>query len=151
MAGVGLLNLRVPEPAGRPGGTPDFGDNATSQAGAVRRPPVDASADDVRDLAYAIIRVLDDDGQAVGPWAATLDDAAALDGLRRMMTLRAFDARMLMCQRQGKTSFYMQHLGEEALSCAFGRALEPGDLNVPTYRQAGLLVAAGYPLATMMD
>ena len=31
-----------------------------------------------------------------------------------MMTLRTFDARMQMAQRQGKTSFYMQHLGEEA-------------------------------------
>ena len=36
-----------------------------------------------------------------------------------MMTLRAFDARMQMAQRQGKTSFYMQHMGEEAVSCAF--------------------------------
>ena len=54
-----------------------------------------------------------------------------------MMTLRAFDARMQMAQRQGKTSFYMQHLGEEAVSCAFRKALEPGDMNFPTYRQAG--------------
>jgi 2-oxoisovalerate dehydrogenase E1 component alpha subunit len=30
---------------------------------------------------------------------------------------------MLMAQRQGKTSFYMQHLGEEAVSCAFRKAL----------------------------
>ena len=54
-----------------------------------------------------------------------------------MMTLRAFDARMQMAQRQGKTSFYMQHTGEEAVSCAFRRALRPGDMNFPTYRQAG--------------
>jgi 2-oxoisovalerate dehydrogenase E1 component alpha subunit len=33
-----------------------------------------------------------------------------LEGLRHMMTLRAFDARMQMAQRQGKTSFYMQFL-----------------------------------------
>ena len=32
-----------------------------------------------------------------------------------MMTLRTFDARMLTAQRQGKTSFYMQHMGEEAV------------------------------------
>jgi 2-oxoisovalerate dehydrogenase E1 component alpha subunit len=36
-----------------------------------------------------------------------------------MMLLRAYDARMMVAQRQGKTSFYMQHLGEEAISCAF--------------------------------
>ena len=151
MADVRPLTLRVPEPAVRPGGTPVFADIATSEAGAVRRPPIDVQADDIRDLAYAIIRVLDDEGRAVGPWAGTRDDAEALEGLRHMMTLRAFDARMLMAQRQGKTSFYMQHLGEEAVSCAFQRALEPGDMNFPTYRQAGLLVAAGYPLTTMMN
>ena len=151
MADVRPLTLRVPEPAVRPGGTPVFADIATSEAGAVRRPPIDVAPDDIRDLAYTIIRVLDDEGRAVGPWAGTRDDAEALDGLRHMMTLRAFDARMLMAQRQGKTSFYMQHLGEEAVSCAFQRALEPGDMNFPTYRQAGLLVAAGYPLTTMMN
>ena len=48
-----------------------------------------------------------------------------------MMTLRAFDARMLMAQRQGKTSFYMQHMGEEAVSCAFRKALEPGRHEFP--------------------
>lgn len=98
------------------------------------------------------IRVLDDEGQAVGPWAEALDldDAARLKGLRDMMRLRAYDARMLLAQRQQKTSFYMQHLGEEAISCAFTLAMNKGDMNFPTYRQAGLLVATGYPLKTMM-
>ena len=68
-----------------------------------------------------------------------------------MMTLRTFDARMQMAQRQGKTSFYMQHLGEEAVSTAFRRALEQGDMNFPTYRQAGLLIANGYPMVDMMN
>jgi len=145
------LTLRVPEPAVRPGGTPNFSDVATAEAGAVRRPPTDVAADDIRDLAYTIIRVLDDDGIAAGPWAGTLTDDEVLLGLRHMMKLRAFDARMLMAQRQGKTSFYMQHLGEEAVSTAFQRALAPGDMNFPTYRQAGLLIAADYPMTTMMS
>jgi len=68
-----------------------------------------------------------------------------------MMTLRAFDARMQLAQRQGKTSFYIQHLGEEAVSCAFRKALKPGDMNFPTYRQAGLLIAGGYPMVQMMN
>ena len=90
-----------------------------------RRPAVDADPEAIRDLAYSIIRVLDREGEAVGPWAGLLTDEALLSGLRHMMTLRAFDARMLMAQRQGKTSFYMQHMGEEAVSCAFRKALEP--------------------------
>jgi len=57
---------------------------------------------------------------------------------------------MLIAQRQGKTSFYMQHLGEEAISCGFRKALSPGDMNFPTYRQAGLLIASGYSMVDMM-
>jgi 2-oxoisovalerate dehydrogenase E1 component alpha subunit len=94
---------------------------------------------------------LNRDGEAVGPWAGTLSDDELKDGLRHMMTLRAFDARMQTAQRQGKTSFYMQHMGEEAVSCAFRKALEPGDMNFPTYRQAGLLIAGGYPMVDMMN
>jgi 2-oxoisovalerate dehydrogenase E1 component alpha subunit len=145
------LSFHVPAPAVRPGGTPDFSDVRISLAGEVRRPEVDAAPEDIRDLAYAIIRVLDRDSEAVGPWAGLLDDEALLKGLRHMMTLRAFDARMQMAQRQGKTSFYMQHMGEEAVSCAFRVALEPGDMNFPTYRQAGLLIAGDYPMLDMMN
>ncbi|AWB20229.1 3-methyl-2-oxobutanoate dehydrogenase (2-methylpropanoyl-transferring) subunit alpha [Methylobacterium currus] len=144
------LSLHVPEPAVRPGGNPSFSDLDIPEAGAVRRPEVDVAAADIRDLAYTLIRVLDSEGKAVGPWAGSLTDEELLAGLRDMMKLRAFDARMLMAQRQGKTSFYMQHLGEEAVSTAFRRALEPGDMNFPTYRQAGLLIAGGYPLVDMM-
>ena len=115
-----------------------------------RGPLVDAEPESIRDLAFSIIRVLNRDGEAVGPWAGLLSAEELLEGLRNMMTLRAFDARMLMAQRQGKTSFYMQHMGEEAVSCAFSKALLPGDMNFPTYRQAGLLIAAGYPLTDMM-
>jgi 2-oxoisovalerate dehydrogenase E1 component alpha subunit len=145
------LSLHVPEPAVRPGGQPDFSNVTIAKAGDVPRPPVDVASQDIRDLAYSIIRVLNQDGEAVGPWAGLLSDDALLTGLRNMMRLRAFDARMLMAQRQGKTSFYMQHLGEEAVSCAFHKALDKGDMNFPTYRQAGLLIADGYPMEDMMN
>src|SRR3974377_2420880 len=44
----------------------------------------------------------------------------------------------------------MQHMGEEAVSCAFRKAILPGDMNFPTYRQAGLLIAAVHSLVDMM-
>ena len=144
------MKLYVPEPVARPGGTPRFDDLKIPDAGSVRRPPVDVSPDDIRDLAFTLIRELDDEGNEVGPWAGLLDDETVLAGLRDMMRLRTFDARMLMAQRQGKSSVYMQSLGEEAVSTAFQRALTPGDMNFPTYRQSGLLIASGYPLVTMM-
>jgi 2-oxoisovalerate dehydrogenase E1 component alpha subunit len=151
MSDHGHLSLHVPEPAVRPGGEPDFSNVKIPRAGSVPRPEIDAAPETIRDLAYSIIRVLNRDGEAVGPWAGLLSDDELLAGLRHMMTLRAFDARMLMAQRQGKTSFFMQHLGEEAVSCAFRKALSKGDMNFPTYRQAGLLIADGYPLVTMMN
>jgi 2-oxoisovalerate dehydrogenase E1 component alpha subunit len=145
------LRFHVPEPAVRPGDAPDFSNVPIPEAGSVRRPVIDADPEAIRDLAYSIIRVLDRDGEAIGPWAGSLSDEELLEGLKQMMTLRSFDARMLTAQRQGKTSFYMQHMGEEAVSCAFRRALEPGDMNFPTYRQAGLLIAGGYPMVDMMN
>ena len=60
-----------------------------------------------------------------------------------MMLTRAFDARMLRAQRQGKTSFYMQCTrrgGHRASRTAL--ALDDGDMIFPTYRQQGLLIAA---------
>ncbi len=151
MSGTEPLLFHVPEPAVRPGGTPDFSTVPIPHAGSVRRPPIDADPESIRDLAYSIIRVLNREGEAVGPWAGSLTDEELRDGLAHMMTLRTFDARMVTAQRQGKTSFYMQHMGEEAVSCAFRRALSPGDMNFPTYRQAGLLIAGGYPLVEMMN
>ena len=145
------LSLHVPEPAVRPGDQPDFSNVSIPRAGSVPKPEIDAAPETIRELAYSIIRVLNREGEAVGPWAGLLSDEELLAGLRHMMRLRAFDARMLMAQRQGKTSFYMQHLGEEAVSCAFRKALLRGDMNFPTYRQAGLLIADDYPLVTMMN
>ncbi|WP_135470423.1 3-methyl-2-oxobutanoate dehydrogenase (2-methylpropanoyl-transferring) subunit alpha [Crenalkalicoccus roseus] len=144
------LSLHVPEPPVRPGGKPDFSRLAIPQAGAVRRPPVDVAAHDIHDLGYSIIRVLNRQGEAVGPWDPKLDPEVLKAGLRAMMKTRAFDARMMMAQRQGKTSFYMQCTGEEAIACAFQMELGKGDMNFPTYRQQGLLIAQDWPLTDLM-
>ena len=145
------LSLFVPEPECRPGDHPDFDEMLIPEAGAVRMPPVDVEPLHIHDLAYSVIRVLNDDGEAVGPWAGQLSDDELLEGLRHMTTVRAFDARMFMAQRQGKTSFYMQALGEEAVACAFRKAMSKGDMNFPTYRQQGLLIAGGYSIYAMMN
>lgn len=144
------LSLHVPEPPVRPGDQPDFSHIDIPRAGEARRPPVDVAAHEIRDLAFSIIRVLNRQGEAVGPWAPACDEPALKAGLRAMMRVRAFDARMMMAQRQGKTSFYMQCLGEEAIACAFQTALAAGDMNFPTYRQPGLLIAQDHPLEEMM-
>ena len=51
MIDYGPLTLHVPEPAVRPGGTPDFSNVKIPKAGAEPRPPVDVNPEDIRDLA----------------------------------------------------------------------------------------------------
>jgi 2-oxoisovalerate dehydrogenase E1 component alpha subunit len=145
------LRLHVPEPTGRPGQATDFSYLHLSPAGAVRRPALDASPASTADLAFTLVRVLDDEGNAVGPWAPPHDAALLRRGLRAMMRTRAFDAKMQIAQRQKKISFYMQCLGEEAIACAHALAIADGDMCFPTYRQQGLLLARDdIPMAELM-
>ena len=117
---------------------------------ATQRPPSDAKAQDIRPLAYSLIRVLDNDARAVGSWNPSLDAETLRKALRAMVLTRAYDERMYRAQRQGKISFYIKSTGEEATCIAFALALEPGDMCFPSYRQQGLLIARGYPLIDMM-
>ncbi len=66
------LSLHVPEPSVRPGGRPDFSHVSVPEAGEVPRPPIDVNPGEIRDFAYTMIRVLDDNGEAVGDWAGAL-------------------------------------------------------------------------------
>ena len=65
-----------------------------------------------------MIRVLNDDHRAVGPWDPELPAQMLRDGLRNMLLTRLYDERMFRMQRQGKLSFYLKCTGEEAVSVA---------------------------------
>ena len=93
------LSLHVPEPTGRPGCKTDFSYLQMSPAGAVRRPDVDVQFGDTADLVTSLIRVLDDEGNACGPWAPDISVEQLRFGLRTMMKTRIFDARMVIAQR----------------------------------------------------
>jgi 2-oxoisovalerate dehydrogenase E1 component alpha subunit len=101
-------------------------------------------------LAFELVRVLDDDHRAVGPWDPHLDPAELQVGLRHMLLTRAFDERMVRMQRAGRVSFYMKSQGEEAVSVAQAMALRPGDMLFPAYRNQGLFVARGRSLVDLM-
>ena len=144
------LSLHVPEPLFRPGDTPDFSNLEFPAAGEAPRPDVAVAPAETHALTTHLVRVLDDEHRAVGPWDPKLDAETLRKMLRDMVTVRIFDDRMHRSQRQGKTSFYMKCLGEEAIAVAAAAALDRDDMNFPTYRQQGLLVARGYPLTEMM-
>lgn len=144
------LRLHVPEPSGRPGCKTDFSYLQLSAAGAVRKPSVDIEPQATADLAASLVRVLDEHGQAQGPWAEDIPKQVLHDGLRAMLTTRIYDTRMVTAQRQKKMSFYIQSLGEEAIGSAHALALRNDDMCFPTYRQQSILMARKLPLVDMI-
>lgn len=145
------LTLHVPEPPFRPGDRVDYSYLEIPPPDAIARPDETVSAMSTHDLAYGLVRVLDDAGQATGSWDPHLDDALLLRMLRKMALLRAFDDRMFRAQRQGKTSFYMKSTGEEAVSIGAAHALDREDMCFPSYRQQGILFARDYPMDRLID
>ena len=143
------LQLRIPQPA-RGQQQPDRV-RYISAAGEMAKPALDEKVERVALMRKQLVRVLADDGEAVGEWVPDISVEETQLGLRNMMLVRSFDARLLKAHRQGKISFYMRCLGEEAIACGQQLALRPGDMHFPTYRQQGLLIAGGYPLVTMMN
>jgi 2-oxoisovalerate dehydrogenase E1 component alpha subunit len=142
--------LHLPRVPARPGEAPDFSYVQRSPAGAVQRPEINARARDMLSLSIDLVRVLDDAGEAVGPWNPHLDPGELQVGLRHMLLTRIFDDRMQRMQRAGKISFYIRSSGEEAVSVAQCMALRPGDMLFPSYRNQGLQIVRGIALLDLM-
>lgn len=145
------LQLHVPEPPFRPGDPVDYSFLKIPSAGAMPRPDEACATEETHALSHGLIRVLDEDHRAVGPWDPKLDAETLRRMLRVMALTRAFDDRMYRGQRQGKTSFYMKCTGEEATSVASAFALDHDDMVFPSYRQQGILIARGYPIVEMIN
>jgi 2-oxoisovalerate dehydrogenase E1 component alpha subunit len=145
------LRLHVPEPKFRPGDPVDYSDLVIPPAGAQPRPDETCPPSETYPLCTDLVRVLDGDDRAVGPWDPKLDPETLRRMLRVMALTRAFDDRMYRAQRQGKTSFYMKCTGEEAVAVAAAFALASDDMVFSSYRQQGILVARGFPLVEMVN
>ena len=142
--------LHIPAASSRPGDVPDFSNLVIPAAGFSAKPAIDIDGSDITELAFGLIRVLDDQGNAIGAWNPQLKPEQILAGLRHMMHVRAYDERMFRMQRQGHLSFYMKCTGEEAVAVAQAMALESGDMLFPTYRQQGLLFVRECTVVDMM-
>ncbi len=145
------LQLHIPAPPARPGDLNRFDHFDFSAAGAVRRPDIAVPEEEVRDLPYALIRVLDGEGAAVGPWVPSLSFDTLRRGLRAMLLTRAFDDRLFRAHRQGKTSFYMKSRGEGAIGAAQSLLLSQRDMAFPSYRYLSWLMARDYPLVDLVN
>lgn len=145
------LELHIPHPPTRAEGRFSFDGLNPGTAGAVGRPDPLVGEEQIRDMPFAFIRVLDDDGNACGPWKPGIAAETLLRGLRAMLLTRLFDDRLFRAHRQGKTSFYMKSVGEEAISVAQSLLLTKGDMCFPTYRMMGWLHARNYPLLDLVN
>lgn len=150
MAEKGKSTLYIPEPRFRPGDIPDFSDIHVRKNDNLEKPDVMVDSYDTERLAGGLIRVLNLQGVASGPWMPDIKPDTLRQGLRYMLLTRLMDDRMFTLQRQGKISFYLKSRGEEAVSVAQAMAIRKSDMVFPTYRQQGVLVARGYPVLKMM-
>lgn len=142
--------LHVPAVPARPGEAPDFSYVQLAPAGSVPRPDPRVPVRQTVELAESLIRVLDAQGEACGPWDPALTAETLLSGLRDMVLTRVFDERMQRTQRQGRITFYVRSYGEEAVSVAAAAALVDTDMLFPSYRNQGLFIRRGVSLVELM-
>ena len=142
--------LHIPRPSARPGEKPDFSYLNLSPAGSVDKPPFDSRTRDIENLSIELVRVLDHNHEAIGPWVPDLDPGKLQIALRWMVMTRVLDARMWQIHRQGRITFYMESKGEEAVSIAQAMALRPSDMCFPSYRNQGIFLYRGMKLVDMM-
>ncbi|KAK9271209.1 hypothetical protein L1049_026799 [Liquidambar formosana] len=92
-------------------------------------------------------RVLDDHGQLVmGSSFEQVSKEAAVKMYGNMVTLQIMDTIFYEAQRQGRISFYVTSLGEEAINIASAAALTADDIILPQYREPGILLWRGFTL-----
>lgn len=99
-----------------------------------------------------MLKILQQDG-SVYPNAdlPDIDCALALKAYRALAFHRVLDERMVAAQRQGRISFYMAALGEEATTVGGAAALEPQDMIMAQYREQGALIYRGFSLENIMN
>ncbi|OAY36110.1 2-oxoisovalerate dehydrogenase subunit alpha 2, mitochondrial [Manihot esculenta] len=97
-------------------------------------------------------RVLDDNGQLLEHSnfvGVTSENARKI--YNDMVKLQIMDTIFYEAQRQGRISFYVAAIGEEAINIASAAALTIDDLVVPQYREPGVLLWRGFTLQEFAD
>jgi len=92
-------------------------------------------------------RVLDEDGRIIPDSDfIPVSEKLAVRMYEQMATLQVMDHIFYEAQRQGRISFYLTSVGEEAINIASAAALSPDDVVLPQYREPGVLLWRGFTL-----
>ncbi|HEX6222611.1 MAG TPA: pyruvate dehydrogenase (acetyl-transferring) E1 component subunit alpha [Acidimicrobiia bacterium] len=95
-----------------------------------------------------MFRLLNPDGTVLDRLPITLDEMKDL--YADMVEARAFDAKSMTLQRQGRLATYAPFRGQEAAQIGAAAALQDGDWVAATYRDAALNWRAGYPWGALI-
>jgi len=99
-----------------------------------------------------ILKILQQDGSVYdGAQLPQIDQTLATKVYKTLAFHRVLDERMVAAQRQGRLSFYMTALGEEATTVGGAAALEPQDMIMGQYREQGALMFRGFKLEQFMN
>ncbi|MGY1601303.1 pyruvate dehydrogenase (acetyl-transferring) E1 component subunit alpha [Geodermatophilus sp. SYSU D00815] len=92
-----------------------------------------------------LVQLLTPEGERVEhpEYSVDLSDDELRGLYRDLVLVRRWDVEATALQRQGELGIWASLLGQEAAQVGAGRALEPGDMAFPTYREHGVAWARG--------
>ncbi|XP_027180188.1 2-oxoisovalerate dehydrogenase subunit alpha 2, mitochondrial-like [Coffea eugenioides] len=91
-------------------------------------------------------RILDENGELTSSNFVQISDELAVRMYTYMAMLQTMDTIFYEAQRQGRISFYVTAIGEEAINIASAAALQLDDPVFPQYRESGVLLWRGFTL-----
>ncbi|MCJ8318081.1 MAG: thiamine pyrophosphate-dependent dehydrogenase E1 component subunit alpha [Colwellia sp.] len=99
-----------------------------------------------------LLKILQQDGTVYeGAQLPEMDQELATKVYKTLAFHRVLDERMVASQRQGRLSFYITALGEEAASVGGAAGLKPQDMIMTQYREQGALMFRGFSLENFMN
>lgn len=96
------------------------------------------------------LSILDEDGQLDEKLEPSIPEEILQRMLRSMLLCRAFDARMLSLQRQGRLGTFGPTEGQEASQIGAIATLRDEDWLVPSYRETCMALWRGTPMAGIL-
>jgi 2-oxoisovalerate dehydrogenase E1 component alpha subunit len=99
---------------------------------------------------FPIFRAMDLEGNVFDPKYEVIDKATAQRILDTMIIHRETDKILLNMHRQGRITFYMATLLEEAIGPAIGSAIKNDDQIILQYREQGIMLWRGFTHSEMM-
>uniref|UniRef100_A0A0G4HMK7 2-oxoisovalerate dehydrogenase subunit alpha n=1 Tax=Chromera velia CCMP2878 TaxID=1169474 RepID=A0A0G4HMK7_9ALVE len=93
-----------------------------------------------------IFRVMNYDGEIDPDWKNPFTPEETLNAYKFMVRLSVWDDMMYNIQRQGRISFYIQNMGEEAAQTGLASAITVDDVLWCQYRELGVLMWRGFTL-----